>query len=156
MFDDNDNNDNDEHIEYTSVQCGTLDALRDHALYLFGKHVAKLTKLPIPLMIEEQRQFLSIDETEEIVREHSVPNGPPGMYAVGGNSKEEYETQIRKLFMALLTRIEANVARVGVKLGYLDCAFDNEKNDFVFTVSKLGEQLVDRHNKRRNTEPSNN
>ena len=63
---------------------------------------------------------------------------------------------MRKLFQALMVRIEANVAQYGVKKGYLECAFDSNANDFVFSVSEKGKAVVDARFKNRNIEPSNN
>jgi len=142
---------------------GTVEMLRDHALMLFAKAVARMNNmseentLPIDDM---QRNFLSADETESIIKEHShsIPGSPKGVYAVGGETREEFETQMKKLMVALMTRIEANVAQYGVKMGYLDCSFDNDANDFVFSVSKKGKTVIDERiaRKPRNVEPSNN
>ena len=138
---------------------GTVEMLRDHALTLFAKVVARINNMPenSSLPIDDtQRHFLSVAETEAIIKEHSIPGGPTGVYAIGGETKEEYETQMRKMLTALMVRIEANVAQYGVQKGYLDCAFDNDANDFVFSVSEKGKAVVDAQFKNRNVEPSNN
>ena len=140
---------------------GTVEMMRDRALMLFAKAVARMNNMPedhtLPLD-DTQRHFLSVDETESIIKEHSVPGGPKGMYAICSETREEFEAQMKKLMIALMTRIEANVAQYGVQMGYLDCAFDNDANDFVFSVSEKGKAVVDERitRKRRNVEPSNN
>ncbi len=138
---------------------GTIEMLRDHALTLFAKVVSRINNMPASAALpidETQRHFLSVAETEAIIKEHSIAGGPEGVYAIGGETREEYEAQMRKLFQALMVRIEANVAQYGVKKGYLDCAFDSNANDFVFSVSEKGKAVVDERFKNRNIEPSNN
>ena len=142
---------------------GTVEMMRDRALMLFAKAVARMNNMPedhtLPID-DTQRHFLSVDETESIIKEHShnIPGSPKGVYAVGGETREEFETQMKKLMVALMTRIEANVAQYGVQMGYLDCAFDNDANDFVFSVSEKGKAIVNERvtRNRRNVEPSNN
>jgi hypothetical protein len=141
------------------VMGGTIEMMRDHALMLFAKVVARINNMPddFSLPIDDaQRHFLSVAETEAIIKEHSIPGGPEGMYAIGGETREEYEAQMRKVFQALMVRIEANVAQYGVKKGYLDCAFDNDANNFVFSVSEKGHAVINKQINRRNIEPSNN
>lgn len=156
-FENNDETNDDE--QGGCLMGGTVEMLRDHALTLFAKVVARINNMPedSSLPIDDtQRNFLSVSETEAIIKEHSIPGGPTGVYAIGGETKEEYETQMRKLITALMVRIEANVAQYGVQKGYLDCAFDNDANDFVFSVSDKGKAVVDARFKTRNVEPSNN
>jgi hypothetical protein len=141
------------------VMGGTIEMMRDHALMLFAKVVARINNMPedSSLPIDDaQRNFLSVAETEAIIKEHSIAGGPEGVYAIGGETREEYEAQMRKVFQALMVRIEANVAQYGVKKGYLDCAFDNTANDFVFSVSEKGKAAINKRLKNRNIEPSNN
>jgi hypothetical protein len=141
------------------IMGGTIEMMRDQALMLFAKAVARMNNMPetASLPIDDaQRNFLSVAETEAIIKEHSISSGHEGMYAIGGETREEFETQMRKMFQALMVRIEANVAQYGVKQGYLDCAFDNDANNFVFSVSEKGKAVVNERFKNRNVEPSNN
>jgi len=141
------------------VMGGTIEMMREQALTLFAKVVAHINDMPedSTLPIDDtQRRFLSVDETETIIKEHSIPGGPEGFYAIGGETREEYETQMRKVFQALMMRIKANVTQYGVKKGYLDCAFDSDSNDFVFSVSEQGRAAVYERFKNRNVNPSNN
>lgn len=158
MFDENDDDEKSD-----GVPGGSLGALRDHALYLFAQFASHAAKKPLLFSLEHQRQFLSVDETEAIVREYStaLPGAPEGVYAVGGDSKEEFDKKMRALFAALLERIQSNVTEYGVKNGYLDCAFDDNENNFVFTPTQKGQAILDKcraaHAKRNTSvEPSNN
>ena len=136
------------------IMGGTIAMVRNYALTLFAKNVAAMNHCTPKEISEEQHAFLSLDETEAIVKEHSALNGN-GFYAIGGETEEEFNSQMRKMFEALMTRIESNVAQLGVKLGYLDCAFDEEANDFTFSVTEKGREEAQAHTARRN-EPSNN
>jgi len=143
-----------EENEDSKIMGGTITMLRDYALTLFAKTVAEMNYCIPKEISEEQHVFLSLDETEAIVKEHSALNGN-GFYAIGGETEEEFNNQMRKMFKALMTRIESNVVQLGVKLGYLECAFDGEANDFTFSVTEKGREEALAHKNKR-TEPSNN
>lgn len=141
------------------IMGGTIEALREQALILFAKVISRMNNVPEddePTIDDAQRRFLSVDETEAIIKEHSVAGGPQGVYAIGGSTREEFEAQMRKVFQALMVRIQANVTQHGVSKGYLDCAFDDTANDFTFSVSEKGRAVVHERFKNRNIEPSNN
>lgn len=97
-------------------------------------------------------KYLSLSETENIIKEHSIKvEGPKGScYAVGGNSPEEANKKISGLLLALVDRVRSNVIATSVKRGWVDCAFDEESNDFVFSVTEKGKEVKDddlRHHK---------
>lgn len=141
------------------IMGGTIETLREQALILFAKVISRMNNVPEdeePMIDDSQRRFLSVDETEAIIREHSVAGGPQGVYAIGGSTREEFEAQMRKVFQALMVRIQENVTQHGVSKGYLDCAFDDTANEFVFSVSEKGRAVVHERFKNRNIEPSNN
>lgn len=127
----------------------SIEQLRDQALYLFNRYVAYRLKEKKPpkvsaKMLERQRDFLSVDETESIVRELSADVGAPeGMYAIGGETPEKARKQMNKLLEALMSRIMSNVTNSAVNLGLLDCCFDASENAFDFDVTPLGKKLID-------------
>ena len=118
--------------------------IREMALILF---VRVLQNGKPTIMPNEQAargtQYLSLSETENIIKEHSTKvEGPAGScYAVGGNSPEEANEKISDLMLALVERVRSNVIATSVKRGWVDCAFDAESNDFVFSVTEKGREV---------------
>ena len=47
-----------------------------------------------------------------------------------------------RLFRALGARVISNIMRVGVQRGLLDAEYDVEKNDFNFSITEKGMELV--------------
>jgi hypothetical protein len=127
------------------AQMMSLDNLRDHALNLFDEHSARASGGINPAAnlasLEEKSRFLTLEETEQIVREFSSADNGEVM-AVGGNTPQEAVMTITKLMQALLTRIMSNVVAEGVKRGYLDSHFDSENNAFAFSVSRQGFEFI--------------
>ena len=124
--------------------CGSIEDLRDHVLVMFAGFIAKLqdeepTKSECSL--EYQRQFLEVWEVEQIVRELSDVQAD-GAYGIGANSFEEYKTKMLRLFRALGARVISNIMRVGVQRGFLDAEYDCDKNDFNFSITEKGMELV--------------
>jgi hypothetical protein len=130
----------------------TIKRLRDAALILFDKFVEHQNELSSPVISkvlfqslvspEEKHQFLSLEETERIVREHSFIS--PGVYAIGGDTSEKAVKQVKNVMAALMQRIMSNLLRMGADLGLLDVMFDGETNDFRFDVSNKGQKLYER------------
>lgn len=131
----------------------SIEQLRDRALWLFNSYIAYRLKEKHPVklspkMLERQRDFLSVVETENIVRELSADIGAPeGVYAIGGNSPEKAREQMNKLLEALMTRILSNVTNTAVNFGLLDCSFDNQEGAFGFDVTPLGKKVIEKCNK---------
>lgn len=160
MFDDNNNADDN---SGGCIMGGSIADVRDRALRIFAHHVrcvqdnkpnlpGMYTLKDLPEIDDSQRVFLGVDETEAIIAEHAAPNAekfPSGVYAIGGESKEAFEQSMRKLFEALCRRIESNVTRKAVELGYLECAFDSEENNFVFSPTEKGVALAQDFDKAR-------
>jgi hypothetical protein len=69
---------------------------------------------------EEKRHFLSIQETEGIVRSFCADDNGE-MMAVGGNSKAEAMKQIRSMMEALIQRIMSNIVAEGVRRDLIGC-----------------------------------
>jgi len=124
----------------------TLERLRDEALNMFDRYIEHQSAALNPEIsrsaAEEKQQFLTLEETENIVREYAVAG--PGVYAIGGDTSEEAIKQIRVVMGALLQRIMSNVLRVSAGFGLLDVMFDDEENEFRFDVSTKGHKLYER------------
>jgi len=124
-----------------------MEMLRDQAIALFGRFIAEQSGVnaeTCAMLTEEKCKFLTLPETEAIVRSFSaMDNGE--MMAVGGNSKAEAMQQIRKLMAALLERVLSNVIQEGVRRDLIDVAFDGEQNAFAFQVNANGERLIEEH-----------
>lgn len=117
----------------------SLEDMRQQALHLFGMFVARTGgKTLLQLVPQDAGKFLSIEEVENIIKEHSVPVGDG--FAVGGNTKEEALNKMRELFAALMNRVMSNVLHSGVERGWLDFTFNTEANDFEFTVTEEGKR----------------
>jgi hypothetical protein len=123
----------------------SLESLRDFVLVQFSEFLAHAEGMPPEeISLEHQRQFLSMEETDNIVREHSAIKDPTAqIYAVGGESYAEYKKQMLILFRALATRVLSNIMCVGVQRGLLDHEFDVEANRFVFSITPEGQKIVD-------------
>jgi hypothetical protein len=135
-----------EEFEGLEQQFMTIERLRDEALILFDLFIARQSAMPSPdvsrATAEEKREFLTLEETENIVREYAVIG--PGMYAVGGDTQEEAFKQIRVVMGALMQRIMSNVLRIGADYGLVDVMFDSKTNDFRFDVSDKGQRVYER------------
>ena len=120
---------------------GSTSKIREMALILF----ARVLQDGKPTIMSDENaargtQYLSLSETESIIKEHSTKvDGPEGScYAIGGDSPEEANEKISDLMLALIERVRSNVIAASVKRGWVDCAFDPESNDFVFSVTEKG------------------
>lgn len=115
----------------------SLEAVRRAALITYGRFVAHLNNLtPDDKDAETKTQYLTLQETEHIVKEHA--HIFENEYAIGGDTPEEAENNIRELMAALLDRVMSNVLQAGVKNGLLDCSFDADTADFVFSPTDAG------------------
>lgn len=139
-------NDEPELPEGFDQQFMTIELLRDEALGLFDQFIAHRSGLPpadaVHATPADKKKFLTLEETENIVREHAVIG--PGVYAVGGDTREEAVKQIRVVMAALMQRIMSNLLNVGAGMGLLEVMFDGETNDFRFDVSEKGKKVYDR------------
>ena len=128
--------------EHPSVM--TMEWLRTEALKLFGGFIAARSGLNPTVetaSLEDKEKFLSLQETENIVRAFSAKDNGE-MMAVGGNTREEAEQQVRALITALVERVMSNVIAEGVKRDLIDVAFDTDADNFAFSVSDKGHQFV--------------
>jgi hypothetical protein len=136
LFDENEYSDTD-----ARFQLSTIPAVRDAALILYGRFISRLNDKPIDdEHAKKSEQYLSLQETEAIVREHSYV--VDDSYAIGGDTQEEAKEKINELLAALLDRVMSNVLQEGVRQEWLDCQYDVEKNDFAFSVTEKGKQAV--------------
>lgn len=147
LFDDNDYKDTD-----ARFQLSTIPAVRDAALIMYGRFISRLNDLPIDdENAKKCGKYLSLKETEAIVREHSCVVDET--YAIGGDTEEEAKQKINELLAALMDRVMSNVLQEGVRQDWLDCEYDEEKNDFKFSVTDKGKQIGAEH-KRKRDDPS--
>jgi hypothetical protein len=124
--------------------CGSIEDLRDHVLMMFAGFIAKMQNekpTEAECDLDYQRQFLEIWEVEQIVRDLSDIQ-TDGAYGIGANSFEEYKEKMLRLFRALGARVISNIMRVGVQRGLLDAEYDCEKNDFNFSITEKGMEIV--------------
>ncbi|NDD52270.1 hypothetical protein EBZ39_00060 [bacterium] len=122
----------------------TMEFIRDKALVLFGEFLQRQSGIKQNLDeagLEEKKHFLSIEETEQIVRDHAaMDNGH--MMAVGGNTKAEAMQKVHTLLAALCHRIMSNLIAEGARRDLIDVAFDDEHDCFAFQVSDKGIEYV--------------
>jgi hypothetical protein len=145
MFDDNDNDDDGFELP-TRDTAFTVSQLRDCALLAFDEMMSEHTGLKTPdpeELLDQKREYLSISETEAVVREFGV-NINDEFMAVGGETREEAEEKVREVIRALGRRIMSNVLAEGTRAGLLDSAFDDETNGFVFRLTDKGKEFRDR------------
>jgi hypothetical protein len=123
----------------------TIDSLRDFALVMFGRYLSAHDKTaPDDERAKKCTAFLSLQETENILRENSQV-AENGVIGVGGDTAEEANAKLAKVMSALCSRILSNVLSRGVQDELLDCAFDPEKNDFAFSITERGMQIATNH-----------
>ena len=136
LFDDNYDDTN------ARYELSTMDAVRTAALIMYGRFIANINgEEPDDEEAKNKTQYISVQETEAIVRENSFVSGDT--YAIGGDTQEEVKKNINELLNALLDRIMSNVLQEGVKQELLDCQYDTDTNDFAFSVTDKGKEKVD-------------
>lgn len=125
----------------------SLEILRDKALELYGLFISEQSGIDPAChtaTLEEKQHFLSMQETENIVRSFSaMDNGE--MMAVGGSSPAEAMVQVRKMMDALLQRIMSNVVAEAVRRELVDVSFDDEQDAFAFQVNQNGFDFVEKN-----------
>lgn len=120
---------------------------------MYGRFLAHMYgREPDDEQAKKAENHLSLQETENIVREHSqIVDGD--LYAVGGETAEEAHAIINEMLSALMDRIMSNVLAAGVKQELLDCNYNSDKDDFEFSVTDKGKQIVE--NIRKNSQDVN-
>lgn len=119
---------------------------------MYGRFVSRLNDLPIDDENSKKcARYLSLQETEAIVREHSCVVDEA--YAIGGDTEEEAKQKINELLAALMDRVMSNVLQESVRQDWLDCRYDDDKDDFTFSVTDKGRQIGAEH-KRKRDDPS--
>ncbi len=137
MFDDNYENTD------ARYELSTIPAVRDAALIMYGRFIARMNNMePEDESAKLRSQYLTLQETENIVKEHSVV-ADSGAYAIGGDTPEAIKANINELLASLMDRIMSNVIQEGVKQELLDCEYDTDKDDFKFSVTEKGRQKVE-------------
>lgn len=125
----------------------SIELLRDKALELYGVFLSQQSGVDPgchTATIEEKQQFLSLQETENIVRAFcAADNGE--LMAVGGNSPAEAMQQIHDMMSALIARIMSNVIAEAARRDLIDVAFDAEQDAFAFQVNQKGIDFVEKN-----------
>lgn len=122
-----------------------MQFLRDSAIKLFENYIVEQSGIKVDTdsaSFEEKCEFLSMQETETIVRDFSAANNG-ALFAVGGDSKKAAIAQLNILMEALFTRIMSNVISSGVNKDLIDVSFDSDNDSFAFSVTDKGRQFVD-------------
>lgn len=131
-------------------EISSLPAIREAALIMYGRFIAHMHGVePNDDDAKMRHEHLSLQETENIVREHSFVN-EDGVYAIGGDTQEEARAQVNEMLSALMDRVMSNVLSAGVKSELLDCTYDTNIDDFTFSVTDKGREIVDAERKKRN------
>lgn len=130
-------------------ELSSVEAIREAALIMYGRFIAHMYGAePDEEQSKRCTAYLSLQETENIVREHSHVSDD-GVYAIGGDSPEEAKAKINDLMAALMDRVMSNVIAAGVKEDLLDCTYDSNINDFSFAVTEKGKTIAERLKKER-------
>jgi hypothetical protein len=124
-------------------ELSSLEAVQSAALIMYGRFIAHMYgNKPDDEAAKKCTHHLSLQETEHIVREHSHVS-EDGTYAIGGDTPEEARKKINDMMAALMDRVMSNVLSAGVKRDLLDCSYDSDTNDFTFSVTEKGQQVVE-------------
>lgn len=135
-------------MEMSDVRDKALEVFDRMANSVAGADDAPPGLLPIPhLDIEHRRQFLSVEETALIVKEHAAMVDDE-FYGIGGDTPEEAMQNANKLVSALVDRIMSNVIHYGANAGLIEVGFDSEHDKFCFAVSNKGHAIIDDYKKR--------
>lgn len=126
-------------------ELSTMSAVRDAALIMYGRFISRMSNVePDDDSAKLRSQYLTLQETENIVKEHSgVSSARDGVYAIAGDTPEEIKAHINELLASLMDRIMSNVIQEGVKQELIDCEYDTDKDDFTFSVTEKGRQKVE-------------
>lgn len=132
--DDGANDDSEPHI----LGMSSVAEIQKYALVMYGRWIAHLNNAQSDDEKAATRQkYLSMQETEQIVREYSNQYDEH-TFSIGGETEEEVGKNMRQVLAALMDRIMSNVLQEGVNTGLLECAFDDKVNDFTFDVTEEG------------------
>ena len=115
---------------------GSLVDLRDQALMTFNICMAAHGGVSVPQVTDTHRKYLTVEEVEAVLSEKADDIGCG--FVFGADSPEGLAEQLQELMFSLVMRIRSNILHEGVKLGYLEVSFDDEKNDFVFDLTEKG------------------
>lgn len=118
-----------------------MERLQNLALSMFARFLTHISGKELPNeMSDWTRQFLRLQEIELIMRDHGKETEEG--FILGGDTHEEMTQNMSALMGALLKRILSNVLAKGVDLGFLDCEFNVETNEFDFGVTEEGKRIA--------------
>lgn len=118
----------------------SLEMFRDSVLVACCKVILG-KKFAIDEVPDNIKDFLTLQEVEAVLRDQGIYEDA-GVFAIGGDSKEEAAARILKIVNALSMRVISNAMAFGVKRDLLDCTFDPESNDFEFAITEKGKKLA--------------
>lgn len=124
-------------MDENSIFTSSVEELRDKALVAFNIIIASETNMPIPPVTDVHKTYLTVAETEAILKDHLDAIG--GGYAFGCETRGEMLEKMETVMHALVMRIRSNILHEGVRLGYLEQSFNVETNTFDFELTKKGE-----------------
>jgi len=126
---------NDAHHTHTGVE-----DVRNMALQAFHRFLEKMCEDKLPQMTEYMQEFLSTQETINIIKEH-CNIFTEDEFGIGADNEAEYKQKMMKMMHALGERIMSNVLHSGVKRGLLDSEYDIDKGAFAFSITDKGKNL---------------
>lgn len=135
---------------YEQHEESSLRALQRAALVIYGRFVASQSNdTSDDDEAATKEHYLSLQEVEHIVREHAtIQKTDDGNYVIGAESAEEANKMVHAVMAALMDRVMSNVLRQGVRDGLIDCAYDSDANDFMFSVTDAGKAKAEEYRNR--------
>lgn len=116
-----------------------LSNLRD---MVFEKNIEKIKAIKEPEKELRPDDFITLGEVNLIIleslEEEDVQNFAENEQILFSISLSQ--NTLKNIFLAIKTRIFTNFMQQLVSGGFLECAFSDEKNDFIFLVSEKGEK----------------
>jgi hypothetical protein len=103
-----------------------------------------------PQDIAALRKLLPLADVEQIVREKSceqvtADDGSSTLMAIELSSPEELNDKLKELVGLLVTRLISNMFAFGAKLNFLDVAFDDDEDSFVFSLTEKGRTFYQKY-----------
>jgi len=130
---------------------GSIDDLRNYIVGSFMANVvmrdpSQMTEVlsnpqNFMAMANSLRDFLPAEEVSAIVRDHTTVH-ENGVSAIGADSIEEANKKIGALMVAIGERLFSNIRQRAAADGFLSVDFNTETNEFDFTPTEKGIELM--------------
>lgn len=118
----------------------SLEMFRDSILVACSKVITG-EDFGMDAVPEDLKPILTLQEVETVLRDAGIYE-ENGVFAIGGDTKEEAAEKVGAIVRALSMRVISNAMASGVSRGLLDCEFDTDTNDFAFQVTDKGRQIA--------------